>query len=82
MRTAQTRMTEGGRSRRQQQQKGKAGLLSASRMGADPVDLLDAGASRQLVQAAGGRAWRQHDGKRDDGPDFETNADGQMIVKV
>ncbi len=83
-RTVRTRMTEGGRTKGHQQRRGgeaPAGLLAASRAGADPVDLLDAGASRQLVQAAGGKARRQR-AAGDDGPDFETNAAGQMVIKV
>ncbi|KAL4855011.1 RRP12-like protein [Chlorella vulgaris] len=82
-RTVRTRMTEGGRTKGPQQRRGSeapAGLLAASRPGADPVDLLDAGASRQLVQAAGGKARRQR-AAGDDGPDFETNAAGQMVIK-
>jgi hypothetical protein len=74
-------MTDGTRSKgHRQREVGAAGMLPASRAGADPVDLLDAGASRQLVQAAGGRARRARGD--DDGPDFQTNAAGQMIIKV
>lgn len=74
-------MTEGARSKGQQKREvGVGAMLPASRAGADPVDLLDAGASRQLVQAAGSRARAaRNDG---DGPDFQTNAAGQMIIKV
>ena len=74
-------MTRGGRSmaHRRAADAG-AGMLPASHAGADPVNLLDVGASRQLVQAAGGKVRRQHGG--DGGPDFVTNAAGQMIIKV
>lgn len=82
-RTARTKLTEGGRSRGQQSRRaaGGAGLLAGSHAGADPVDLLDRGASRQLVAAAAGRGGQRRSGG-DDGPDFGTDASGRMIIKV
>lgn len=81
-RTARTKLTEGGRSRGQQSRRvaGGAGLLAASHAGADPVDLLDRGASRQLAAAAAGRRPQRRGG--DDGPEFGTDAAGRMIIKV
>ena len=88
-RTARTRHTEGARGRGAQQQRGGAdaggGLLAASRAGADPVDLLDRGASRQLAAAAGGRARQARGGRgagAEDGPEFGTDSAGRMIIKV
>jgi hypothetical protein len=82
-RTTRSRPTEGGRSAATKRRGGEAGasLLAASREGGDPVDLLDAGASRQLLQAAGMRQ-RRGAGRGDDGPDLETNAAGQLVIKV
>ena len=55
--------------------------MAGSHAGADPVDLLDRGASRQLVAAAAGRGSRRR-GNGDDGPEFGTDAAGRMIIKA
>ncbi|PRW60392.1 ARM repeat superfamily [Chlorella sorokiniana] len=82
-RTARTKLTEGARSRGQQSRHAGGavgGLLAGSHAGADPVDLLDRGTSRQLVAAAAGRGGQRRGGG-DDGPDFGTDAAGRMIIK-
>ena len=78
--TVQTRpTTEVGRGK-PKAKTGSGPLLPGSRPGADPVDLLDRHASRQLVQATAGKSRRRDHGE--DAIEFETNASGQMVIKV
>ncbi|PSC74246.1 ARM repeat superfamily [Micractinium conductrix] len=85
-RTARTRVTEGGRSKAQRSARpsGDGSRLVASRAGADPVDLLDARATRQLAGQGGGakaaRAAAKAAAHGEEDIQFTTNAAGRLVI--